>query len=191
MEHRLGFALCGSFCTLGRAVGEMERLKAAGWDIQPILSPVTYETDTRFGRAEDWIRQIETICQKPVWHTIPEAEPVGPQKLFDVLLVMPCTGNTLAKLAHGVTDTSVTMAVKAHLRNGRPVVLAPATNDGLAASAPNIGTLLARRHIYFVPMRQDDPVKKERSLVSDFTLAQKTLEKALEERQLQPLFLQK
>lgn len=191
MGKKLGFALCGSFCTLESVVREMEKLAVHGWEIQPILSPVTYENDTRFGRAEDWKRRIESITGKKIWHTIPETEPIGPKKLFDILLVAPCTGNTLGKLAGGITDTSVTMAVKAHLRNRRPVVIAVSTNDGLAASAKNLGSLLATRHIYFVPIRQDDPVGKESSLVADFSLIEETLEAALQERQRQPLILQK
>lgn len=187
---RLGFALCGSFCTLERAVQTMEQLVQNGWQVQPILSENTYGTDTRFGTAEHWRERIETLCGCPVWHTIPMVEPIGPKGLLDLLLVAPCTGNTLGKLAAGITDTAVTMAVKAHLRNRRPVVLAVSTNDGLGAGAQNIGALLNRRNMYFVPYRQDDPFGKEASLVADFTRVEDTLTAALQGRQLQPIILQ-
>lgn len=186
---RLGFAICGSFCTLEKTVQTMETLASHGWEIQPILSPITYEADTRFGNAAEWRQRIEEICGKPIWHTIPEVEPIGPRALLDILLVEPCTGNTLGKLACGITDTPVTMAVKAHLRNRRPTVLAISTNDGLGASARNIGTLVNTRHLYFVPFGQDDYRKKEASLVADFSLTEETLLAALDGRQLQPILL--
>lgn len=187
---KLGFAICGSFCTLEKTVQTMETLASHGWEIQPILSPITYGTDTRFGKATEWRQRIEAICGKPIWHTIPEVEPIGPRALLDILLVEPCTGNTLGKLACGITDTPVTMAVKAHLRNRRPTVLAVSTNDGLGASARNIGTLLNTRYLYFVPFGQDDYRKKEASLVADFGSTEEALLAALEGRQLQPLLLQ-
>lgn len=188
---RLGFAVCGSFCTLERTLQEMQVLVSEGWEIQPILSPITYETDTRFGSAVSWRTRIEDLCGREIWHTIPQVEPIGPKALLDILLVAPCTGNTLGKLACGITDTSVTMAVKAHLRNRRPVVLAVSTNDGLSASARSIGTLLNTRHLYLVPFAQDDCHSKECSLVADFSKIGETLKAALAERQLQPVFLQK
>ena len=188
---KLGFALCGSFCTLERTLQTMEELAAQGWEIQPIMSPITYRTDTRFGTAEQWRSRVEALGGRPIWHTIPQVEPIGPRALLDLLLVAPCTGNTLGKLACGITDTPVTMAVKAHLRNLRPVVLAVSTNDGLGASARNIGTLLNCRNFYFVPFAQDDPLHKEASLVADLSRTQETLLAALQGRQLQPLLLQK
>ena len=188
---KLGFALCGSFCTLERTLQTMEELAAQGWEIQPIMAPITYPTHTRCGTAEQRRRRVDALCGRPIWHTIPQVEPIGPRALLDLLLVAPCTGNTLGKLACGITDTPVTMAVKAHLRNLRPVVLAVSTNDGLGASARNIGTLLNCRNFYFVPFAQDDPLHKEASLVADLSRTQETLLAALQGRQLQPLLLQK
>ena len=186
-QLRVGFALCGSFCTLSKAIAEMRELKSKGADILPIMSENAYSVDTRFGKAEDIVREIEDICGKPVIHTITDAEPIGPKKMIDILIIEPCTGNTLAKLANGVTDTAVTMAAKAHLRNGRPLVIAFSTNDGLSGSAENIGKLLNRRNVYFVPFRQDDAAKKPRSLQSDFGLIDQTVEAALRGWQIQPI----
>ena len=186
---KLGFALCGSFCTLERTLKMMAELTAEGWEIQPIMSPITYDTDTRFGTAEHWRDRVEALCGRPIWHSVAQVEPIGPRRLLDLLLVAPCTGNTLGKLACGITDTPVTMAVKAHLRNDRPVVLAVSTNDGLSASAANIGALLCRKNYYFVPFGQDDSYKKPCSLKSDFTLIPDTLESALRGVQLQPILL--
>ena len=167
----------------------LEQLRAQWRNIIPIVSECTAATDTRFGAAHDLMREMERICDHRVISTIKGAEPIGPQKLLDLLVICPCTGNTLGKLAAGITDTSVTMAAKAHLRNGRPVLIAPATNDGLAASAVSIGTLLNRHHIYFVPFGQDDPKGKPTSLVADFSLVLPAALAALEGRQLQPLLL--
>ena len=186
-DKKLGFALCGSFCTLERTLRMMAELVSAGWEIQPIMSPITYGTDTRFGTAEHWRDQVEALCGRPIWHTVAQVEPIGPRKLLDILLVAPCTGNTLGKLAGGITDTPVTMAVKAHLRNDRPVVLAVSTNDGLSASAANIGALLCRKNYYFVPFGQDDPLKKPTSLAAELSLTGAALAAALEGRQLQPM----
>ena len=184
---RVGFALCGSFCTFQQALPMMERLAADGADIVPIMSDSAWKTDTRFGTAEEINGRISAISGREIIHTIAQAEPIGPKKLLDVLLIAPCTGNTLAKLAAGMTATPVAMAAKAHLRNGRPVVLAIATNDGLAASAKNIGQLLNTRDIYFVPFGQDDYLRKPRSLVARFELIPETLEAALRGEQLQPV----
>ena len=185
----VGFAFCGSFCTLAQAITALEAVKARYGKVIPIVSENVACTDTRFGNANDFLREMERICDHRVVRTVKEAEPIGPKKLLDALVICPCTGNTLAKLAHGIADTSVTMAAKAHLRNGRPLVLAPSTNDGLSAAAENIGRLLNRKHIYFVPFRQDDPVAKPTSLVADFDLVPQALEQALAGEQTQPVLL--
>lgn len=185
---RLGVAMCGSFCTFSKAVKEIEQLAQEGYDLYPIMSEISYSTDTRFGKAQDFIDQVEGICERRIIHTIPQAEPIGPKKLLDVLLVMPCTGNTLGKIAAGITDTSVTLACKSHRRNRRPVVLAVSTNDALSGSGSSIGKLMNDKLIYFVPMGQDDPENKESSLVADFSLAGQAVRMALEGKQMQPLF---
>lgn len=184
---KIGFALTGSFCTISDAITEMERLSFLGADIIPIISSNVATIDSRFGRAEDFRRRIESITGKFCIDSIVDAEPIGPQKLLDLLVIAPCTGNTMAKIANGITDTSVTMAAKANLRNQKPVVLAIATNDGLAANAKNIGVLLNTKNIYFVPFSQDDPVKKTTSLISKFDLILPTIELALEGKQIQPV----
>lgn len=186
---RIGFAMCGSFCTFAAALPIIEELAKAGADVYPIMSETAYATDTRFGKAGDWVEKIEEITGKSVIHTIPQAEPIGPKKLLDVIVVAPCTGNTLGKLAAGITDSSVTMACKAHLRNRRPVILAVSTNDGLATAARAIGDLMARKNICFVPYRQDDFEKKPNSLVADLTLIPETVREAMEGRQIQPVLL--
>lgn len=185
---RVGFAFTGSFCTFNRVMAVLETV-AAQYDVQPIVSETSAATDTRFGNAHDFMREMQRLCDKRPITTIKEAEPIGPKKLLDVLVIAPCTGNTLAKLAAGIADTSVTMAAKSHLRNGRPVVVAVSTNDGLAAAAKNIGTLLARKHIYLVPFQQDDPINKPTSLVAVMERIPETIEAALEGRQLQPILL--
>ena len=167
----------------------LEQVRARWRNVVPIVSECTADTDTRFGAAHDLMREMERICDHRVISTVKGSEPIGPQKLLDLLIICPCTGNTLGKLAAGITDTSVTMAAKAHLRNGRPLLIAPSTNDGLSASAASIGTLLARKHIYFVPFGQDDPEKKPASLVADFTQVADAAQAALEGRQLQPMRL--
>ena len=187
--NRAGFALCGSFCTLRQAVEEMAHLKEEGWDLFPIMSPIAYATDTRFGTAADFRKRIEDICGRPIIHEISEAEPIGPKKLLDILVIAPCTGNTMGKLACGITDTSVTMAAKAHLRNGRPLLIAPATNDALSASAKNIGALLNAKNVYFVPLGQDDALQKPTSMIADFTQIGHAMQAAMDGRQLQPLLL--
>ena len=185
--QRVGFALCGSFCTHREVLRELEAICREYETVLPIVSPVCQTTDTRFGKAEDFLAQVERLTGHTAVGSIREAEPIGPKKLLDVLVIAPCTGNTLAKLAAGITDTPVTMAAKAHLRNDRPVVVAVATNDGLSAAAKNIGELLARKNYYFVPFGQDDPEKKPCSLMADFTRIGETVEAALEGRQLQPV----
>ena len=185
----VGFAFCGSFCTLSRGLDALEATAARYTNLIPIVSERVAATDTRFGNAHDFMREMERICGRRVIATVEQAEPIGPKGLLDVLVICPCTGNTLAKLAHGVTDTSVTMAAKAHLRNGRPVLIAPSTNDGLSASAANLGSLLGRKYIYFVPFGQDDPVHKPTSLVADFSLVADAALAALEGRQLQPMLV--
>lgn len=184
---KIGVAMCGSFCTFSKAFEQMIKLKAAGAELTPIMSYHAATLDTRFGTAEENIMTAENICGRGVINTIPLAEPVGPKKKFDLLIVCPCTGNTMAKLAAGITDTPVTMAVKSHLRNGRPVLIAAATNDALSASAKNIGALLNIKNIYFVPFKQDDFVKKPRSAVADFSMIPEAAKAALNGRQLQPI----
>ena len=179
--------MTGSFCTFSRAEEALEEIKGEGAKILPIFSFHACSMDTRFGRAEEHKQIVEEIAEYESIVTIEQAEPVGPKNLVDILLIAPCTGNTLAKLANGITDTPVTMAVKSHLRNGKPVVICLATNDGLGMNLKNIGLLLNTKHIYFVPFSQDDSVKKPNSLVAKFELIVPTLEKALEEHQIEPL----
>ena len=187
-SERIGFALTGSFCTFEPVLAAMKRLSLEYETVVPILSFTAASTDSRFGSARSFRERIEAICGRPAVDTIAGAEPIGPRRLLDLLILAPCTGNTLAKLSLGVTDTAVTMAAKSHLRILRPVLLCVATNDALGASAQNIGRLLNTKHIYFVPMRQDDPVKKPHSLVADFDKLPECVEAALEHRQVQPVF---
>ena len=184
----IGFAICGSFCTYDKVFPVMEELSASHTVI-PIFSDASYTTDSRFGTHSKHIQQAEKICGKQVLNTIAQVEPFGPKKLLDALIIAPCTGNTLAKLAHSIADGPVTMAAKSHLRNGRPVIIAVSTNDALAGAAENIGKLLARKNYYFVPFGQDDPVKKPTSMVADFSQIPAALEAAMEGRQLQPILL--
>ena len=184
----IGYCFCGSFCTVSKSVGVLRSLAAEGNALLPIMNDSVYSTDTRFGKAADTVRTVEEICGKPVIHTIVEAEPIGPEIALDMLVVAPCTGNTLAKLAAGITDSPVTMAVKAQLRSNRPVVLALATNDALSANLKNIGLLMSRKNIYFVPMKQDDPEKKPYSLVCDFDMLKPTMMSAFAGRQIMPIF---
>ena len=186
---KVGFAMCGSFCTFAKVIPQMQVLVDAGYEVVPVMSTVSYSTDTRFGKAEDFRDQIEAICQNPIVHTIPQAEPFGPKKVVDAMIVAPCTGNTGGKLANGITDTPVTLAVKSTLRNERPILIAVSTNDALSGSAANIGTLLNRKHFYFVPMRQDDFVKKPTSIVADFTQILPAFEQALLGKQIQPILV--
>ena len=181
--------MCGSFCTHAKAMEALEQVRLRWRRVVPIVSETVAATDTRFGQAHDLMREMERICDHRVISTIKGAEPIGPKKLLDLLIICPCTGNTLGKLAAGITDSSVTMAAKAHLRNGKPLLLAPSTNDGLAASAASIGALLTRRYVYFVPFGQDDPERKPTSLVADFSLVADAAQAALIGQQLQPLLL--
>lgn len=167
-QKTVGFALCGSFCTFKKVIPQIKKLVAKGYRVIPIMSHNAYTTDTRFGKASDFNNEIEEICKEKIIYTIGGAEPIGPKELLDCLVIAPCTGNTLGKLANGISDTSVTLATKAHLRNQRPVIIAVSTNDALGTSAKNIGTLMNSKHIYFVPMRQDDYINKPNSIVADF-----------------------
>lgn len=183
----IGFAMCGSFCTFQKALGVLELLTQTGANIIPIMSEMSYNTDTRFGEAKDFQTKIKNLTGNEIIHTVKEAEPIGPKGLLDLLIVLPCTGNSLAKIAGGIADTSVTMAVKAHLRNQRPVVIAVSTNDGLGTAAKNIGALLNSKNMYFLPFNQDDCIDKPCSLVADFDKLQDTVLAAFEGKQLQPL----
>ncbi|MDO9536374.1 MAG: dipicolinate synthase subunit B [Bacillota bacterium] len=184
---KIGLALTGSHCTIDEIFSEVEKLVTAGSQIFPIISPAVRFTSTRFGEAKEIKEHLEKMTGNRIIRSIAEAEPIGPQKLFDILAIAPCTGNTLAKLAHGITDTAVLMAAKAHLRNQLPVVLSIATNDGLGINAKNIGLLLATKNIFMVPFGQDDPLNKPNSLISRVDLLLPTIEKALQREQLQPL----
>ena len=188
-KERVGFAVCGSFCTHERVLAELERLVQIYETVIPIASETSAFTDTRFGTSDDLLDRLEELTGREVLCDIPSVEPIGPKGLLDVLVIAPCTGNTAAKLSCGITDTAVTMAAKAHLRNDRPVVLAIASNDGLSAGARNIGELLNRKNYYFVPFGQDDARGKPRSLMADFSLIGPTAEEALAGRQLQPMLL--
>ena len=185
-RKKLGFAMTGSFCTWSKAVAVMEQLSKE-YELYPILSPISCRSDNRFGKAQDWIQRIEEICGRTIWKTIEDVEPIGPRNLLDLLLIAPCTGNTLGKLAGGITDTCVVMAAKANLRNGNPLVLAVSTNDALGASARNIGLLMNAKNVYLTPMAQDAPEKKPTSLVALFDRIPETLEAALQGKQLQPV----
>jgi len=184
----IGFAMCGSFCTFSQVFPVMELL-SRDYHLIPIFSDAARTIDSRFGSAADHIHLASEICGREPLHTIAQVEPIGPKQLLDSLVIAPCTGNTLAKLAHSIADGPVTMAAKSHLRNGRPVVIAVSTNDALAGAAENIGKLMARKHIYFVPFGQDDPDKKPTSMVADFSKIPQTLEAALEGKQIQPMLL--
>lgn len=186
---KIGFAMCGSFCTLSFAVEQLSALKETGARLFPIMSEIVYNTDTRFGSAESFKAKIEAICQNEIIHEIKNAEPIGPKQLLDLLIIAPCTGNTLGKLANGITDTCVTLAAKAHLRNEKPVLLAVSTNDALSASAKNIGQLLNVKNIFLVPFGQDLPQKKYRSCVADFSKIIPAAKSALKNEQLQPILL--
>lgn len=188
-KERVGFAMCGSFCTHQRVLDALEALTEIYETVIPIASENAAFTDTRFGASDQLLERLEDLTGNEVLYDIPSVEPIGPKKLLDVLVIAPATGNTIGKLAAGITDTTVTMAAKAHLRNGRPVVIAMASNDGLTAGAKNIGELLVRKNYYFVPFGQDDAVKKPGSLVADFQRLPETIEAALRGEQIQPILL--
>lgn len=187
MKKTIGYCLTGSFCTFSKSIGQIEELKNSGYNIIPILSYNTQKTDSRFGEAEKFREIIEEKCGNKALCTLSEVEPIGPKKLLDLLIISPCTGNTIGKLASGIYDTPVTMAAKSHLRNERPVLLGVSTNDGLRGSAKNIGLLLNSRHFYFIPMGQDDPEKKPYSIVCDFEKTVDAAKAALLEKQIQPM----
>lgn len=190
MENKtIGFAFCGSMCTYEKTFAALMQVKAAYEQVIPIFSLASQSTDSRFGLAAEHMARAEKITGHPVLKTISDVEPLGPKKLLDLLVIAPCTGNTLAKLSHGIADGPVTMAAKSHLRNGRPVLLAISTNDGLSTAAENIGRLLARKHYYFVPFRQDDPIGKPTSLVAEPELLTPAIAAALSGKQLQPVLL--
>lgn len=184
----IGFAMCGSFCTFSKVFPVVEAL-AKKHTVYPIFSFVSSTTDSRFGKASEFLERAEEICGRKAIKTIAEAEPIGPKKLLDILVIAPCTGNTLAKLSHSIADTPVTMAAKSHLRNGRPVLVAVSTNDGLAGAAENIGRLMARKQYFFIPYGQDDPEQKPTSLVAHFDLISQAVELAVQGRQMQPVLL--
>jgi len=184
----IGFAMCGSFCTYDAVFPVMEQL-AKEHTVTPIFSNASANTDSRFGTALAHLERATAICGRVPIQTIAQAEPIGPKKLLDILVIAPCTGNTLAKLAHSIADTPVTMAAKSHLRNGRPVLVAISTNDALAGAAENIGRLLSRKHYYFVPFGQDDPDKKPTSIVADFSKIPQAIDNAMEGKQMQPVLL--
>ena len=183
----IGYALCGSFCTHKKSLEVLRSLKEYGHELLPIVSENVYNTDTRFGYASSLCEELYKITGNEIIHTVVDAEPLGPKIQLDAMIISPCTGNTLAKLARGITDTAVTMAAKAHLRSNRPLVIALATNDALSSNLQNIGILLERKHVYFVPLSQDDPKGKPHSLVCDFSLVHETLTCALCGEQIQPI----
>ena len=185
----IGFAMCGSYCTHAKALAQLEKLISDGHDVIPILSENVYSTDTRFGKADDLCKKLTELCKKDPIHSIVDAEPLGPKVTLDALILCPCTGNTLAKMAQGITDTAVSMAAKAHLRGNRPLVIALASNDALSANLKNIATMLSRKCVYFVPLSQDDPERKPHSLVADFSLTLPTLEQAMNGKQYQKIFI--
>ena len=188
-QERVGFALCGSFCTHQAVLKELEHLCGEYETVLPVVSPISQVTDTRFGAAKDFLAKVEELTGHKAIRTIAEAEPIGPKKLLDILVIAPCTGNTIGKLAAGITDTPVTMAAKAHLRNDRPVVIAVASNDGLSGAAKNLGELLVRKNYFFVPFGQDDAERKPCSLMADFSRISETVRWALDGKQRQPLLL--
>lgn len=188
-DKKVGFILTGSFCTFSKTLPEIQNILKEGAEVIPIMSSNAYGMDTKFGKAQEFIDEIEKMTGKKIISTIQGAEPIGPKKLTDIMIIAPCTGNTMGKLANAITDTPATMATKSHLRNNNPVVVAISTNDGLSGSAENIGKLLNRTNYYFVPFRQDNPITKPRSLVFDPKYVIPTLEAALDHEQLQPILL--
>ena len=185
----IGFAMCGSFCTHERTLRALSELLKLGYSVQPILSECAYTTDTRFGSAIELREKVEALCSRKIIHTVKDAEPLGPKAPLDALVIAPCTGNTLAKIANGITDTSVTMAAKAHLRCDRVTLIALASNDAASQNLANLAKLIVRRNTYFVPMRQDDPTGKPHSLVAELEMIPAALEAAMRSEALRPLFL--
>ena len=188
-DKKIGFTLTGSFCTFQKVIPKMKEIKKLGADIIPIMSFNSYNLDTKFGKAKDFIDEIEEITKRKIIHTIQDAEPIGPKKMTDIMIIAPCSGNTMAKLACDIIDTPATMAAKSHLRNNRPLVIAPSTNNGLSGNAENIGKLLNRKNYYFVPFRQDNPITKPRSIVFDSEYLIKTIKYALDGEQISPILL--
>lgn len=188
-DKKIGFTLTGSFCTFQKVIPKMKEIKKLGAEIIPIMSFNSYNLDTKFGKAKDFIEEIENITGKEIIHTIQEAEPIGPKKMTDIMIIAPCSGNTMAKLACDIIDTPATMAAKSHLRNNRPLVIALSTNNGLSGNAENIGKLLNRKNYYFVPFRQDNPITKPRSIVFDAEYIIKTIEYALDGEQISPILI--
>ena len=186
---KIGYCLTGSFCTFKKSIEALRDLVDAGFDVTPIMSENAYSTDTRFGDAKDIQNELINITGNNIIHTIKASEPIGPKRMFDVLCVAPCTGNTLAKLANGITDTSVTMAVKSHIRNARPVVIGVSTNDALGAAAKNIGALMNYKNYYFVPLGMDDCINKPKSMVCDFTKIKQTIELAAQGKEVEQKIL--
>lgn len=184
----IGFAMCGSYCTHKYAIEQLKKLVSEGKEVLPIMSENVWNTDTRFGSARELVDRVEQICGNKVIHTVVDAEPIGPSIDLEAMVICPCTGNTLAKMAAGITDTAVTMAAKAHLRSNRPLIIALASNDALSANLKNIGQMLIRKFVYFVPLYQDDPQKKPHSLIADFSLLGDTMKYAMEGRQYQKIF---
>lgn len=188
-DKKIGFTLTGSFCTFQKVIPKIKEIKKLGADIIPIMSFNSYNLDTKFGKAKDFIEEIEEMTGKKIIHTIQDAEPIGPKKMTDIMIIAPCSGNTMAKLACDIIDTPATMAAKSHLRNNRPLIIAPSTNNGLSGNAENIGKLLNRKNYYFVPFRQDNPITKPRSIVFDSEYIIKTIEYALEGEQISPILV--
>ena len=186
---RIGFVMTGSFCTFRKTIDELKKIVKLGAKVIPIMSENSYTMDTKFGKAEDFINEVEDITGTKILHTIQEVEPIGPKDMLDILVVAPATGNTMAKLANDIIDNSATMAVKSHLRRERPVVIAISTNNGLSGAGENIGKLFNRKHYYFVPFKQDNPITKPRSIVFDPSYLIKTIEYALDNKQIQPILL--
>ena len=185
----IGYAVCGSFCTHSASMKMLRRLVEGGADVLPIVSEIVYTTDTRFGNACDLVRQMEELCGRDVIHMVKDAEPIGPSVNLEYLVIAPCTGNTLAKMARGITDGAVTMAAKAHLRSDRPLLIALASNDAMSANLASVAAMIQRKNVYFVPMRQDDPINKPHSLIADFGMIPDAIEAMKEGRQIRPLFL--
>ena len=186
-KTRVGFALCGSFCTLASVISQIKKFVGMGFDVLPIMSEITYNTDSRFGSAKSFIDKIEEITGKKIINSVKQAEVIGPKKLLDILVIAPCTGNTAAKIALGVSDTSVTMACKSHLRNQRPVLISLASNDALGNGAKNIAHLLNMKNVYLVPFEQDDCINKPNSLISNVELIYESAIEAMGGRQIQPV----